>query len=82
MVELKLVEPKLTKEEKQFLQQLQNSINQIVARATQLIFWGKNKPDILSQDMADMMVAVGFKIKDLSSILSNTGAKNEIKRIR
>lgn len=82
MVELKLVEPKLTKEEKQFLQQLQNSTNQIVARATQLIFWGKNKPDILSQDMADMMVAVGFKIKDLIGILSNTGAKNEIKRIR
>ena len=82
MVELKLVEPKLTKEKKQFLQQLQNSINQMVARATQLIFWGKNKPDILSQDMADMMVAVGFKIKDLISILSNTGAKNEIKRIR
>ena len=82
MVELKLVEPKLTKEEKQFLQQLQNSINQIVARATQLIFWGKNKPDILSQYMADLMVAVGFNIKDLISILSNTGAKNEIKRIR
>ena len=82
MVELKLIEPKLTKEERQFLQQLQNSTNQIVARATQLIFWGKNKPDILSQDVADMMVAVGFKIKDLISMLSNTGAKNEIKRVR
>ena len=74
---LKLVKSTLTREQAEFLKQLRQTEIQILARAAQLVCWGENKPDILSQDKADMLVAVGGKIKDLICMLLNDGAAND-----
>lgn len=80
-MELKIVKPKLTKEQAQYLQDIEHTKQQIFKRAKQLEYWGKNNPDIISADTANMLVAAGQKIADLIEML-DTGAGNEIKRIR
>ena len=74
---LKLVKSTLTREQAEFLRQLRQTEKQILGRAAQLVCWGENKPDILSQDKADMLVAVGGKIKDLIYMLLNEGVAND-----
>lgn len=80
-MELKLVKPKLTKEQAQFVKDLAHTKQQILLRARQLEYWGKHAPDIISTDTAEMLSSVGAKIVDLIEML-NTGVGNEIKRLR
>lgn len=80
-MELKLVKPKLTKEQAQFVKDLASAKQQILLRARQLEYWGKHAPDIIPTDTAEMLSSVGAKIVDLIEML-NTGAGNEIKRLR
>lgn len=81
-MELKIVKPKLTKEQSQFLRNLEDTKQQILWRARQLEYWGKHHPDILSADTAELLVAVGQRIAELVDITCGIGANNEIKRIR
>ena len=78
-MQLELVKPKITKEQAQFLKDLEHTKRQILLRARQLEYWGKHHPDILSADTAEMLSSVGAKIVDL---IEMTGVNNEIKRIR